>query len=629
MILDKCITQNNKELICTITRANIEEILAYNGEIFNIGALINSYGTYYFINTVLSIKFNYDNITKEDIYVDIIELKENVAEKNHLIAYETEIVANINNVITESFKLNFNNYGEAVCFFKKSENTNLLLLCRFVYEGTYSLKSTQEQIVLNDINIMYNFIILPIHNVETFNITGDYNTFIFTSHPKVLNLTNQNSELLSFTLPSNNLDWKIKLNPIANDDLICNNKLGLLNCIVPLSHFDYEEEGYYNMYYTNSRGDLSIYYEVTPFKVILPERHILKMRIKQEDNQKTIEIGQKGTLYFITNYNDNETNIFDSSDIEENTKFETTIFDDEENTYDVNCRLFRPTNEKIVIICNLNENLNKTSQNITLSKVRLTYKEYNITIYSDTSIKVNQLNYPIPFIYSDKQIINMNDETEEYELKFKYDSYKDNDLLFIYGTQYDFTSLENCENTQNEIICKISKEKLESILTYNNEIFSLGNMNDNIGRINFNLVYDININYEIPEKENITVTITKLLNNATEYGTPIAYETDIDTIPVINTRLFILKFNNTDDGFCYFKKNKDNNLIMVCIILGLGEKALGKIDQEIYLDEIHYKYNFIILPVENNEIITQICSFPRTRDDLEEIDVRKFLSKRL
>ena len=42
---------------------------------------------------------------------------------------------------------------------------------------------------------------------------------------------------------------------------------------------------------------------------------------------------------------------------------------------------------------------------------------------------------------------------------------------------------------------------------------------------------------------------------------------------------------------------------MVCIILGLGEKALGKIDQEIYLDEIHYKYNFIILPVENNEII--------------------------
>ena len=32
---------------------------------------------------------------------------------------------------------------------------------------------------------------------------------------------------------------------------------------------------------------------------------------------------------------------------------------------------------------------------------------------------------------------------------------------------------------------------------------------------------------------------------------------------------------------------------------------------------------------EKNEIITQICSFPRTRDDLEEIDVRKFLSKRL
>ena len=185
MILDKCITQNNKELICTITRTNIEEILAYNGEIFNIGALDNNYGTYYFINTVLSIKFNYDNVTKENILIDITKLKENIAEKNHLIAYETN-VDNINNVITESFKLNFNNYGEAVCFFKKSENTNLLLLCRFVYEGTYSLKSTEEQIVLNDINIMYNFIILPIKNNESFNITKEYNTFIFSSHPRII-----------------------------------------------------------------------------------------------------------------------------------------------------------------------------------------------------------------------------------------------------------------------------------------------------------------------------------------------------------------------------------------------------------------------------------------------------------
>jgi hypothetical protein len=69
----------------------------------------------------------------------------------------------------------------------------------------------------------------------------------------------------------------------------------------------------------------------------------------------------------------------------------------------------------------------------------------------------------------------MNDETEEYELKFKYDSYNDNDLLFIYGTEYDFTALENCENTQNEISekqletlqqeNKILKTKLEQLLT--------------------------------------------------------------------------------------------------------------------------------------------------------------------
>ena len=170
------------------------------------------------------------------------------------------------------------------------------------------------------------------------------------------------------------LDWKIKLNP-ESEVLECTNKLGLLNCIVPLSHFDYEQDGYYNLHYTNSRGDLSIYYEVTPFKVLLPERKVIKLKIQRDDNLNTILVGETGTIYFFTNYNDSE-NIFNISDIEENTKFETTVIDDSKNKYDVKCRLFEPTNKKIVILCNLDENLKNKNSYITLSSVKLNYGEY-------------------------------------------------------------------------------------------------------------------------------------------------------------------------------------------------------------------------------------------------------------
>ena len=41
---------------------------------------------------------------------------------------------------------NFNNSTYTMCYFKKSENTSLLLLCRLTYDGTYSLKPTYTEI---------------------------------------------------------------------------------------------------------------------------------------------------------------------------------------------------------------------------------------------------------------------------------------------------------------------------------------------------------------------------------------------------------------------------------------------------------------------------------------------------
>ena len=62
------------------------------------------------------------------------------------------------------------------------------------------------------------------------------------------------------------------------------------------------------------------------------------INIKQEDNPSPITIGKNGTLYYMTDYNDNETNIFNPSDIEEKTSFQTSFIEkDTSKDYKITC----------------------------------------------------------------------------------------------------------------------------------------------------------------------------------------------------------------------------------------------------------------------------------------------------
>jgi len=78
------------------------------------------------------------------------------------------------------------------------------------------------------------------------------------------------------------------------------------------------------------------------------------LNLKSTDNNKEINVCQNGIIYFITDYNDNETNIFDPNDIIE---FNTTIEDKNLNKYSTKCRLWKPLNENIRLFCKLNDNL--------------------------------------------------------------------------------------------------------------------------------------------------------------------------------------------------------------------------------------------------------------------------------
>jgi hypothetical protein len=101
------------------------------------------------------------------------------------------------------------------------------------------------------------------------------------------------------------------------------------------------------------------------------------------------------------------------------------------------------------------------------------YDDYYIKIEPKTTIKVNQLNYNIPFIYSDAQTIDVKYDTYSYEFKFKFDSYN-NDILYIQGEHNNYYVLDNCENSTNELVCTITREKIEEFLVSDGEHFILG-----------------------------------------------------------------------------------------------------------------------------------------------------------
>lgn len=247
--------------------------------------------------------------------------------------------------------------------------------------------------------------------------------------------------------------------------------------------------------------------------IYLPIDHNINLTINGNRNKNALKIGEKGIIYFVTDYNGNERNIFDASDIEEKTKFKTKINDENQNEYNANCKLWKPINDYIRIICNLDENLKYVDNNITfLNSVQIEYKDYKIGINQEAYIEVKQLNYSIPFLYSNKQNIEIKDNIESYNLKFKFESYN-NEVVFIYGQSNNYASLDNCKINDNELNCEISKRKLEEVLGTSYEIFKVKVINDNVGIIQMDFVLNINISYTINKKKDIYIGINRKLSS--------------------------------------------------------------------------------------------------------------------
>ena len=303
------------------------------------------------------------------------------------------------------------------------------------------------------------------------------------------------------------------------------------------------------------------------------------------------EVGKKGTLVFEEGYNFKKVDIIDT---EKKTYFEITISE----KYKASCGIWREENRNFLVFCNIDESIPEGEYSLNFDGISFKYKEYMITLKAFQLFTFKKLNKNIIDLYSSKQTIILKEDKEIYDLKFKIVSYNNEVLLINY-----LHALENCEQVSNELICHITKGKLEEIISpsINRNKIYLGYFDQNSSkRGKFSLIPPIEVKSFITKKD-IYVGITKLAENIAEHDTPIAYRTNVTDISNVRTDFesFNLKFENRDgeqNCGCTFKKYENSPLLLVCW-LNNGVFWLKEIKEEIILDNINIKYNFRIQPV--------------------------------
>ena len=598
LFLEGC-SKNKNNLICQIEKEDIEEVLLYSKQIFDVYYYEYTYG---FIKReiIYNITIIDDIWQKKDIYVGITSRLQEYLNYYNFIAYETNVTS-ISNLVSGRFKID---RGSKIftCYFKKAGDAPLLFLCNWIYDNYKNiLGNLTNEIIITNSSIKYNFRIQPVYNDENFKtLRYGYSALYAHSNPKILNFSLNETFTINYILDCDTVPYTPKELRLLEDldNLDCKyNGERVEYCLVNRNYFENKKSGYYYTYHIINYYNYiaySIYYEFSPFQVVIPNDNKIYIRIKKQDNN--LKIGQKGTLFLVTNFNDSETNIFNESDFEEIT-FIAKFTEINSTYYDANCSLWKPLNKNFYLICNFNDILIYEKQQLILKETKFIYKNYTIIIFSNKYILVEQLNYSFPSLYSDSQIIDINEQKTEYNLIFRIGKYNYEDL-FLYGESNNYAKLDSCEVYKKKLNCKISKQKLEELLTLNNESFKVMTINDDIGTIQLDFIDFIYLNYNLINKEDIYIEIIKVLNNKTEEGIPIAFETNITSIQNLNSYIF-----NDTDGNCYFKKSKINPLLLLCKYKNGYHSDNKSLENEMILDNIHYKYNFRIQPYN---ITTQI-----------------------
>ena len=314
-----CYRKNKDELICKINKIE----LMYGIEENNIEIKIyylNNEGSFIKFNLLSEIDVNFFFKQKTDIYVQITKLIPN----DIYIIYET----NVTNLplINAFFNLNFigkENEDIKQCYFKSGEDGKMILLSnkKYSYSDEIYLKEIENNIIINDSSIKYNFIILPVKIKEKTNLIKDdgFEISIKNIYPSVLNFTLNDSLIIDLHIYCYHMpistEYKLKCPIYINgisfnenaEDLKCINLLEVKRCKVPKEHFNNINRTNDEYYYIKINNNIdfnskTISYSTNPIRVILPNTNNTnnKSNIKKINDDDKIMANQIKSVIFIT-----------------------------------------------------------------------------------------------------------------------------------------------------------------------------------------------------------------------------------------------------------------------------------------------------------------------------------------
>ena len=586
--LENCNKRQNN-IVCLIEKGEIEEILQYNNQKYGLSFYHDTFGLDNF-DLIENISLSFNTVPhKQNIYIGITKLLSKYISRNNYAAFETNVTS-ILNVISGKFYLN-NGYNNLVCYLKKSIIDPLLLLCKsdYYYSSSYYYLNINEEIELNNSNIKYNFLIQPVTINDYFYVYDSGNEGIFV-HPKVLDFSKYDKITIYYLMNSYSVNPKIKLNPDSSAlEFINGNYEHYKSYRVERKHFENKKSGYYYSYYYIINYDYnSIFYELPPIQVVIPNDYKIFLNILKQGNPNTIQIGENGMFILITNYNDNEYNILDKFGIEQ-ISFITLIEDDNGKDYQISCRFWKPNIGNIRLICTLQSKL-INFRYFYFGEIQIYYNKYTIDIYSNDYLEFQQLENDIPLLYSEPQNINIIEQKNSYNIKFNIGSYN-NELLIMNGSCYNSLLLDNCQSSDSILNCQITKEKLEEILTISGEQFNISAINDKKGIFELKNILPITVKYENIIKQDIYVKFEE--TTPIQGDNPLVLKTNINNIQNIHSNMF--SFFEIAVS-CFFKKTKINPLFFFCMSHRDSMYDNYTLNHEVILSNIHYKYNFRIQP---------------------------------
>ena len=448
------------------------------------------------------------DIQKKDIFVGITKLLVNANEHDVPIAYETN-VTDISNfyLFGEGYRFNFINKDSSgtesemkgECSFLKYDNNPLFLVCWVNKEGENRLKEITEEIIINDKNVLYNNRIQPVKNDEIIQYHGS-GSFFSWYYPKVLDFS-QNDNNISIIY---NIENPNSLNGLSynedEEDLICE-KVGshIKKCEITKDHFKGNKDGLYFVKHTNHLGKKSISYEVQPVKVILSkELNLVQGSLLEET------IGKKGTI--VVSFKQEKTS-YKIIDTQKKICFKSQISNGKDS-YEVNCGLWSQDENEVYIFCDIDENIPSANYSILFKETEPFYykDEYKVTLKvreGEENVKFQKVDKDIIDLYSDSQNLTIEDNVNNYELKFNIVSYNQEKIFFNYNM-----ILDNCRNENNILICPLTKKDLLSYIPSGNIKGAISYLNYQNYQRKFPLITPIKIEIKDILKKDIFVGIT-------------------------------------------------------------------------------------------------------------------------